>query len=190
VNRTTKTILISIIAILLVWSISASVLWVKESRESRNNTLQQIRDFHESLINLKITTDHLLEIVSAARENNSLDPDPEFLALAVHGTRSGLERTAARISMIEARIDPRKDNFSQDYSIQELLGMIHKIHESAGEILGNTPVDPERLDRLNEMLESSKAGLGFVYSLPIDSVDFRNQLKQYIDSMNTFLDKV
>jgi len=175
---------------LLAWSISTSALWVKESRETRNNTLQQIRDFHESLINLKLTTDHLLEIGSAARENGSLDPEPEFLDLAVHGALSGLERTAARISMIEARIDPRKDNFSQDYSIQELLAVIYNIHEAVAEILGNTPIDPVRLDRRNEMLENSKTKLGIVYTLPIDSADFRNQLKQYIDSMNTFLDKV
>lgn len=186
----TRIFLISILAILLIWSISASVLWFKESNENRNTYLQQINDFHEGLIILNITMDNLLEITNTIGENNLLDQEQKLLALAAKNVRGDLERTYSRIRSLESRIDPTNKTFSKDYSIPELLAVIQKINAVTMEILENQPVDEARLNRLNEMLSSTSDELDFIYTVPFDSTDFQNKLKHYIDSVSAYLDKI
>lgn len=186
-----KTIIISI---LLVWSLSVSVLWVQENRENQSIKFQQLVDFHVNLLNLNKTLDNLHEITATVRVNGFSEQEEKLLSLVVKNLISDLEETTSNIQIIEARIDPKKETFSKDFSIQELISVIKKTEDITKDVLENKPIQKEKLNKLSEILSSTSAERDdLTYNISteeISSSDFQNRLKKFIDFMNTNLDKI
>jgi len=183
-----------IILILFVWALLASVLWVQENRENQSIKFQQLVDFHMNLLNFNKTLDNLYEITETVKDNDISEQEEKLLSLAVTNLLSGLEETANHIRIIEARIDPKKETFSKDYSVQDLISVIKKTEDVTKDVLENKPIQKEKLNKLNEILSSTaaeRADLTYNISTEeISSADFQSKLKNFIDSMNTNLDKV
>jgi len=183
-----------IILILFVWALLASVLWVQENRENQSIKFQQLVDFHMNLLNFNKTLDNLYEITETVKDNDISEQEEKLLSLAVTNLLSGLEETANHIRIIEARIDPKKETFSKDYSVQDLISVIKKTEDVTKDVLENKPIQKEKLNKLNEILSSTAAERAdLIYNISteeISSADFQSKLKNFIDSMNTNLDKV
>ncbi len=181
-----------IILILLVWSLTASVLWIQVNREKQNIKFQQLVDFHMNLINFSKTLDNLYEITETIKNNDLSDQERKLLSLAVVNLLSDLEKTESHIIIIEARIDPEGETFSKEFSIQDLISVIKKIEYVTKDALENET--KEGFNKLNEILSitaAERAELAYNISTEeISSVNFQNKLKNFIDSMNTNLDKV
>jgi type II secretory pathway pseudopilin PulG len=179
-----KLFVILIIIILLAWAVTSTVLWKDASRENRSNRQHLMNDFHGALLVYHSKLGDLSEIVEVSGEQADYSQQEQRLMNAiVDGLLGDLGNVWARINEMGVRITPEYEEFRSDYSIQALLGIIHNIQVNAGETFGNgATVDRDELERMEVFLSGTSYKLNFIYILPLDSDDFREELKQYVDT--------